>query len=145
MWSLYKYPPPGLKATPPGEEGGLFFDMTNKEIIRKVNEAFNADDTETILSFVADDVRWDVVGFSTANGREEFRREVENEGFIRPPKITIVSEIEEGDRVAVEGTVIGRSITGDVFELYFHNAYRIENGKIKEMRSYLVPKNTNKE
>lgn len=114
--------------------------MTNKEIVRKVNEAFNADDTDAILLHVADDVRWDVIGFSTAIGREEFRKEVENEGFIRPPVITIVNEIEEGDRVAVEGTVIGRSIAGDTFELYFHNAYRLENGKIKEMRSYLVPK-----
>lgn len=92
------------------------------------------------MSFVADDVRWDVVGFSTANGREEFRKEVENEGFIRPPIIEITGEIEEGDRVAVEGTVIGRSTGGEVFELYFHNAYRLESGKIKEMRSYLVPK-----
>lgn len=114
--------------------------MTNKEIVRKVNEAFNADDTETILSFVADDVRWDVVGFSTANGREEFRKEVENEGFIRPPVITIVNEVEEGDGVAVEGTVIGKNTAGEIFELYFHNSYRLENGKIKEMRSYLVPK-----
>lgn len=113
---------------------------TNKEIIRKVNEAFNADDTDAIMSFVADDVRWDVVGFSTANGREEFRKEVENEGFKRPPIITIVSEVEEGDRVAVEGTVIGRTLEGNEFELYFHNAYRLENGKIKEMKSYLVPK-----
>ncbi len=81
------------------------------------------------------------MGFSTAVGREEFRREVEREGFKRPPIITITSEIEEGDRVAVEGTVIGRTMEGDEFELYFHNAYRLENGKIKEMRSYLVPKN----
>ena len=125
--------------------GGGTIHMTNKEIIRKVNDAFNADDTDTIVSFVADDVRWDVIGFSTAIGRDEFRREVEREGFKRPPIITITSEIEESDRVAVEGTVIGRTMAGDEFELYFHNAYRLENGKIKEMRSYLVPKNTNKE
>jgi len=119
--------------------------MTNKEIIRKVNDAFNADDTDTIVSYAADDVRWDVVGFSTAIGREEFRKEVENEGFKRPPIITIINEVEEGDRVAVEGTVIGRTLEGNEFELYFHNAYRLEAGKIKEMRSYLVPKNQNKE
>jgi uncharacterized protein len=119
--------------------------MTNKEIVRAVNDAFNADDTDTIVSYVADDVRWDVIGFSTAIGREEFRKEVEREGFKRPPIITIIGEIEEGDRVAVEGTVIGRTMEGDEFELYFHNAYRLEERKIKEMRSYLVPKNQNKE
>ncbi len=30
--------------------------MTNKEIIRKVNEGFNTGDTEAIIKFVADDV-----------------------------------------------------------------------------------------
>lgn len=112
--------------------------MTNKEIIQKVNDAFAAGDTDTILSFVADDVRWDVVGFSTATGKEEFRREVENENFEGRPAITITSAIEEGDRVAVEGRVMTKPIGGDPVELYFHNAYRLENGKIREMRSYLV-------
>lgn len=114
--------------------------MTNKEIIQKVNDAFAAGDTETILSFVADDVRWDVLGFSTAVGKEEFRREVENEGFEGRPVITIISAIEEGDRVAVEGRVMTKPVGGEAIELYFHNAYRLEAGKIKEMRSYLVPK-----
>jgi ketosteroid isomerase-like protein len=112
--------------------------MTNKEIIQKVNEAFAAGDTDTILSFVDDDVRWDVLGFSTAIGREEFRREVENEGFEGRPVITITSAIEEGDRVAVEGRVLTKPAGGEPVELVFHNAYRLENGKIKEMRSYLV-------
>jgi ketosteroid isomerase-like protein len=112
--------------------------MTNKEIIQKVNDAFAAGDTDTILSFVADDVRWDVLGFSTAIGKEEFRREVENEGFEGRPVITITSAIEEGDRVAVEGRVMTKPVGGEAVELVFHNAYRLENGKIREMRSYLV-------
>ena len=70
---------------------------TNKEIIQMVNDGFVAGDTETILSHVADDVRWDVVGISTANGKEEFRREVENENFEGKPDITIRQAIEEGD------------------------------------------------
>jgi len=112
--------------------------MTNKQIIQKVNDAFAAGDTDTILSFVADDVRWDVLGFSTAIGKEQFRREVENEGFEGRPVITITSAIEEGDRVAVEGRVMTKPVGGEGIELYFHNAYRLEAGKIKEMRSYLV-------
>jgi len=103
-----------------------------------VNEGFAAGDTEAILSFVADDVRWDVVGISTALGKDEFRREIQNENFTGLPAITVTGEIEEGDRVAVEGTVQTTSKDGGVVELFFHNAYRLEAGKIKEMRSYLV-------
>jgi ketosteroid isomerase-like protein len=49
--------------------------MTNKEIIQKVNDGFSAGDTDAILTHVADDVRWDVIGFSTAIGKDEFRKE----------------------------------------------------------------------
>jgi ketosteroid isomerase-like protein len=52
--------------------------------------------------------------------------------------ITILNSIEEGDRVAVEGTVRAKMKSGEVINLNFHNAYRLETGKIKEMRSYLV-------
>jgi ketosteroid isomerase-like protein len=48
--------------------------MTNKEVIRKLNKAFEADDVEAILSCLADDVRWDVAGYITAIGKEEFQR-----------------------------------------------------------------------
>ena len=111
---------------------------TNKEIIQLVNDGFVSGDTEAILSHVADDVRWDVVGISTAIGKEEFRREVENENFEGKPDITVKQAIEEGDRVAVEGEVKARAKNGGLVELWFHNAYRLESGKIKEMRSYLV-------
>lgn len=112
--------------------------MTNKEIIQKVNDGFAAGDTEAILAFVSDDVRWDVVGISTAIGKEEFRKEINNEDFTGVPAITVTGAIEEGDRAAVEGTVLTTMKSGEIMELSFHNAYRLENGKIREMRSYLV-------
>ena len=112
----------------------------NKEIIRKVNDGFAADDTETILSYVADDVRWTIAGMSTAVGKDEFRKEIHNDAFEGPPTITIKNEIEEGNFVAVEGTVQCKMKGGGIFEALFHNTYCLEAGKIKEMTSYIVPK-----
>ncbi|MEO6390552.1 MAG: nuclear transport factor 2 family protein [Pyrinomonadaceae bacterium] len=112
--------------------------MTNKEIIRQVNEGFARGDSDLILSHVADDVSWEIMGISTHHGREEFAREIKNENFEGIPQITITGEIEEGDRVAVEGMVETNLRGGAPFSLYFHNFYRLVDGKIKEMRSYLV-------
>jgi uncharacterized protein len=117
--------------------------LTNKEIIRKVNEAFAADDTEGILFHVADDVRWEVAGFSIAVGKEAFRKEIHNEAFEGAPIITIKNEIAEGDYVAVEGTVLATLKGGTKIPLLFHNTYRLEDGKIKEMTSYVVPEKAN--
>jgi uncharacterized protein len=111
---------------------------TNKEIIRKVNQGFVTGDQETILSYVADDVRWDIAGVSTHIGKEAFRKEINNENFIGLPAISVKNEIEEGDHVAVEGSVQCRKKDGGMLDALFFDFYRLENGKIKEMRSYVV-------
>jgi uncharacterized protein len=113
---------------------------TNKEIIRKVNEGFAEGNVEKILLHVADDVRWDIVGFSTHTGKEAFGKEVKNENFEGLPVITVKTEIEEGDQLAVEGEVQCRMKGGKIFNACFFDLYRLENGKIKEMRSYVIEK-----
>ena len=115
--------------------------MTNKEIIRKVNKAFTEDDAETILSYLADDVTWIMPGTFSHSGKDAFRKEINNETFAGPPAITVRTEIEEGDHVSVDGEVKCTKINGDVFDAFFADFYRFENGKIKEMRSYVIEKN----
>ncbi|HUS03862.1 MAG TPA: nuclear transport factor 2 family protein [Chitinophagaceae bacterium] len=114
--------------------------MTNKEIIRKVNEGFSEGDNEKILLYVADDVRWDIMGISTHVGKKAFRKEINNENFEGVPTITTLNEIEEGDHIAVEGEVQCKIKGGGIFNAFFFDLYRLENGKIKEMRSYLIEK-----
>jgi len=113
--------------------------MKNKEIIRKVNEGFMKGDVEAILSYVADDVRWDMPGYFSLTGKEAFSKEAINENF-EPPVITTLNEIEEGDLVAVEGTVKSRRKDGGILEGEFFDIYRMQDGKIKEMRSYFIMK-----
>ena len=113
----------------------------NKQVIRKLNKAFEADDVEAILSCLADDIRWDVAGHFTAIGKEEFRKRIHNEAFVGAPTITIINDIAEGDYVAVEGSVSNKMKTGVLFKAVFHNTYRLENQKVKAMTSYVVPIN----
>lgn len=114
--------------------------MKNKEIIRKVNEGFTEGDTEKILSYLADDIRWDMPGAFAHVGKEAFRKEINNENFEGAPAITVKNEIAEGDYVAVEGVVQSRMKGGVIFNASFFDIYRLENGKIKEMRSYVIQK-----
>ncbi len=53
----------------------------NKEIIQKVNKGFAENDTEKILSHVADDVRPDMPGTFDHIGKDAFRKEINNENF----------------------------------------------------------------
>lgn len=112
--------------------------MTNKEIIRKVNEGFNTGNTELILKYVADDVTWECPGFFSHKGKEAFRKEIHNEAFTGLPVITVTNELEDGSLVAAEGHVKATKKDGSLFSCRFFDIYRLEEGRIKEMRSYLV-------
>ena len=111
----------------------------NKQVVRKLNRAFESDDAETILSCLADDIRWHVAGHFTANGKQEFRNQIHNDAFEGAPTITIKNEIAEGDHLAVEGAVTSRFKGGAPFNAVFHNTYLLKDGKVKAMTSYVVP------
>jgi uncharacterized protein len=112
----------------------------NKETIRRINRGFETGDDAAILACLCDDVRWDVPGAFTASGKAEFAKNIRNENFTNRPVIRHINEIAEGDYVAVEGEVESEMVSGAVFRAFFHNTYFFENGRVKKMTSYLVPK-----
>jgi uncharacterized protein len=111
----------------------------NKQVVRKLNTAFEADDVETILSCLADDISWNVPGHFTCRGKQEFQSQIHNDAFEGAPIITIKNEIAEGDHLAVEGSVTSKLKTGVAFNAVFHNTYLLKDGKVKAMTSYVVP------
>jgi ketosteroid isomerase-like protein len=112
---------------------------SNKDVIRKLNKGFEADNDEMILSCLAEDVRWDVEGHFTAIGKTEFKNNIRGETAAGPPTITVKNEVAEGNYVSVEGEVSCGMKNGLVFKAVFHNAYYLEDGRVKRMNSYVVP------
>jgi uncharacterized protein len=113
--------------------------IRNKQVVRKLNKAFEADDVETILSCLADDISWDVPGHFTCKGKQGFKSQIHNDAFEGAPVITIKNEIAEGDYLAVEGTVTSKFKGGAPFNAVFHNTYLLKDNKVKAMTSYVVP------
>ena len=112
---------------------------SNKQLVRKLNKGFEDDNTEVILSCLADDVQWSVAGAFSVQGISEFEKQIHNENFTGAPVIKIKNEISEGDYLAVEGDVESRMIDGTLFRAFFHNTYFLQDGKVKRMTSYVVP------
>lgn len=112
---------------------------TNKDVVRQLNKGFEAGDEAMILACLADDVRWDVPPHFTAEGKEAFRQRITSAEADGPPVITLHHLVAEDDWVTVEGYVENKFKAGGVFKARFHNAYRLRDGKVVTMTSYVVP------
>lgn len=107
----------------------------NRQVVDRVNEAFALGSVERFLECCADDVEWTMIGEGTAQGKEavrEWMRSMEAD----PPRFLIEDTIEAGDRIVVCGTM---SLDEDDDPDYaFCDIYRLRDGKVIELRSFVV-------
>ena len=112
--------------------------LTNKEIVEKINQSFNENDTEAFLAYCEDDVTWMMVGGAAMTGKDAIRKEMgmlDSEG---KPQITVQHIIADDDLVASNGTLQMKKKTGEPHNAAFCDIYRFNNGKIREMTSYII-------
>lgn len=101
-------------------------------------DAFGRTDHAAILSCLTDDVEWEIPGAFHARGKQEFDEQIEGEGFVGRPVITVTRLIEEGDVVAAEGSVRTQRQDGTVLNLVFCDVFEMRDGKIRRLVSYLM-------
>jgi uncharacterized protein len=113
--------------------------QANKDVVRRINKCFETGDDEALLACLHPDIVWEVPPHFTTRGKDEYRAQIHGPNADGPPVIELRSMIAEGDRVTVEGYVENKFVGGGVFKARFHNAYRLKDGLIIEMTSYVVP------
>ncbi|ELR71156.1 hypothetical protein C900_02960 [Fulvivirga imtechensis AK7] len=111
--------------------------MQNKEIVKQVIKAFLDTDIEKALSYLTEDVKMGWPGFfDLAPGKDAVRK------FFKDVPEMISSEmgefVEEGNKVVGTGKVTSRHANGEEKNSFFCDIYELENGKIKEIKSYMV-------
>jgi ketosteroid isomerase-like protein len=112
----------------------------NKKTVVKYMEGFEAGDHGQILSCLTDDVVWLIPGMFRKVGKKEFETEIENENFTGRPTITISRLTEENDIVMAEGNVICKMKSGGLLDAMFCDVFEFQNGKVKQLTSYLINK-----
>jgi len=119
--------------------------LPNKELIEKINEEFSRNNNEFYLDFLADDIRWNIIGQSTIIGKSNFLKAMKMEELESFPVITIKNIIAEGEYVVVESIGKATTKTGKSYKPAYCDIYRIKNGKIHEMTTYFVDTAVRKE
>jgi ketosteroid isomerase-like protein len=109
----------------------------NKEIIRKVNAAFEANQPETFLDFCAEDITWHMAGDQPRKGKQSIRDFMASMGDMEPPKINVTAMIAEGDSAVCYGDMTMKE-KGTENTYDYCDIYRFAGDKIVELRSFVA-------
>lgn len=110
----------------------------NKQIIEMVNAAFSENKIENFLSFCAEDVVWTMVGEKTVEGKDAIRKWMDSMKPAEPPKFTVNAVIGEGDFGMAYGDMTMKGKDGKEAPYSYCDIYRFQNGKIIELKSYVI-------
>lgn len=115
----------------------------NKRLMETIFAAIAAGDRTPFVESLADDVCWIVTGQNswsqTFKGKEALSRDLFGylAGLLADGRRTIAHRfIAEGDHVVVEGKGEMRTRAGVPYNNDYCLIYRIENGKIREIKEY---------
>jgi limonene-1,2-epoxide hydrolase len=111
--------------------------VTNKELIRKINEAFSNGNVRSVSSYIDENIRWKIIGMPVICGKEDFIKMIEMMALECSSSAEIKNIIAEGDFVVVEGSCIANNRSNRI-NPSFCEIYLIQDGKIKELTSYIV-------
>jgi ketosteroid isomerase-like protein len=110
----------------------------NKAIVEKVNASFTEGNMEGFLAFCAEDLQWTMVGEKSVNGKAAVREWMKSMGDMEPPKFTVDDLIAEGDIVVATGDMTMKDKDGNPGSYGYCDVYRFSDGKISELRSFVV-------
>ena len=111
--------------------------MKNKEIVKSVIQSFLKVDVENALIHMTDDVRMGWPGyFSLKPGKNAIREFYKDIPQILSSEIEFL--VEEGDVVIGNGKMTARHDNDEIKNSFFCDVYKLENGKVKEIKSHVV-------
>jgi ketosteroid isomerase-like protein len=111
----------------------------NKQTVERYLDGFRTGNREQILSCLTDDITWTVFGAYRVAGKDGYAEHITEPGFSRPPELTVVRLVEEGDTVMAELTGDVRSDAGDAMRLAMAEVFVLRDGLICERRAFVIP------
>lgn len=111
----------------------------HKTVVETYFDGFRRSDHQQILACLADDVVWDLPGFTHLKGKDAFDREIENDEFVGSPSLTVDRLVEEADTVVATGHGQTLHKNGKLRRFAFCDVFTFAGDRISRVESYLVP------
>jgi uncharacterized protein len=109
----------------------------NKQLLRKISEEFAMGNLEFAGVYLADDIRWNILGENTIIGKQEVlevAKMLQLESF---PVITINNIVADGDFVVIESTGKATTKNGKPYNQSYCDIFKFKEEKLVEITTYL--------
>lgn len=113
--------------------------MKNTSILVNANEHVKKGEYEAYLSYLTEDTKWVFVGERTLLGKEAVRQYIK-EFYITPPVFDMEKAIEEGNFVTATGNIALKNVNGEYGHYIYCDIWRFDNGKIAELKAFVIEK-----
>jgi uncharacterized protein len=116
----------------------------NNQLLIKISEEFAKGNLEFAGVYLANDVRWNILGENTIIGKEEVlevSKMLQLESF---PIITIKNIVADGDFVVIESTGKATTKNGKPYNQSYCDIFKFKEEKLTEITTYLDTALSNK-
>lgn len=110
---------------------------TNEELRKKISEEFAKGNMEFCDAYLADDIRWNILGSEAVVGKQQVLEAMKMLQLETFPIITIKNLISEGDYVVVESTGAAITKTGNSYNQSYCDVFKFYDKKLHDVSTYL--------
>jgi ketosteroid isomerase-like protein len=110
---------------------------TNTYLLKKISEEFAKGNLEFSGDYLAEDIKWNILGNDTIIGREQVLEVFQMLQLQSFPVIKIKNVVSEENFVVVESTGEAKTKNGKPYNQTYCDVFRFTDEKLKEITTYL--------
>ena len=111
--------------------------IINRELLKKISEEFAKGNLQFCEPYLADDLKWNILGNSTIKGKNQVLEVSKMQHLESFPMITIENLVAEGVYVVVESTGKAKTKNGKPYNQTYCDVFRFNDEKLQEITTYL--------
>lgn len=106
--------------------------------VERINDAWIDNDQDVLLDYVADDIRWNMVGYDVTEGKEAFEESLNSMPTMTTEDFQREKVVVEGSTAMLTGTMKTRDEEGRAQSMSFCDSYEFRGEMISEITSYVI-------
>jgi uncharacterized protein len=109
----------------------------NRQLYVQISEAFAKGNLAFAEAYLADDIRWNILGEAAITGKEAVLEVSQMQQLESYPLITIKNIVADGNCVVIESTGEAKTKQGTPYHQTYCEVFTFREGKLAEIMTYL--------